>query len=381
MTRPGLSDACDLPIGRQLARWRVRRGLTQQMLADRLGKSKSWVDKVERGVRALDRYSVIQEIAEVLHLDPAVLLGNRRPPPTTAPGPDGVDGVRAALVRHHHQPHSTVPPEQVRRHIGHAWLTYQHAHYAPLLRALPDLLDAAHGTPNLLVPTYRITAHLLIKLGEADLAWLAADRAAATATDPTLTGTATVTVVQALRALGRDRLALTAALTAADTTTNPPVRAALLLQAALAAARTGDNHTTHDLLDHATHLANQHPTDHDPHHTTVNPIAVRLARSLAAHHLGQPTHAVHLHQQALRHDDWPRLPAEHRAAHLLDAAHAYHHTGDHTTAARTLTDADTIAPAEIRLRPHARTLITEITRNGPPTAAVTRLATLIGLTR
>ena len=51
--------------------------MTQQMLADRLGKSKSWVDKVERGVRGLDRYSVVQEIAEVLRLDPAVLLDAR----------------------------------------------------------------------------------------------------------------------------------------------------------------------------------------------------------------------------------------------------------------------------------------------------------------
>ena len=50
----------DEPIGRRLARWRLRRRMTQQMLADRLGKSKSWVDKVERGVRALDRYSVVQ---------------------------------------------------------------------------------------------------------------------------------------------------------------------------------------------------------------------------------------------------------------------------------------------------------------------------------
>ncbi|MEU1607508.1 helix-turn-helix domain-containing protein [Micromonospora matsumotoense] len=79
MTYPGQRDRAEFPIGRQVARWRVRRRMTQQVFADRLGKSKSWVDKVERGVRALDRYSVIQEIAEVLHLDPAILLGPRRP--------------------------------------------------------------------------------------------------------------------------------------------------------------------------------------------------------------------------------------------------------------------------------------------------------------
>ncbi|MEU8390700.1 helix-turn-helix transcriptional regulator, partial [Micromonospora sp. NPDC048843] len=70
--------------------------MTQQMLADRLRRSKSWVDKVERGVRALDRYSVIQELAHVLRVDPEVLLGQQRPTP--AGTPDGVDDIRAALA-------------------------------------------------------------------------------------------------------------------------------------------------------------------------------------------------------------------------------------------------------------------------------------------
>jgi transcriptional regulator with XRE-family HTH domain len=40
------------------------------VFADRLGKSKSRVDKVERGVRRLDKCSVLQEIAEVLRCRP-----------------------------------------------------------------------------------------------------------------------------------------------------------------------------------------------------------------------------------------------------------------------------------------------------------------------
>jgi transcriptional regulator with XRE-family HTH domain len=75
--------------------------MSQQVFADRLGKSKSWVDKVERGVRALDRFSVIEEIADVLRIDPVVLLGRDAPPPAAMTGvADGVDGVRAALARH-----------------------------------------------------------------------------------------------------------------------------------------------------------------------------------------------------------------------------------------------------------------------------------------
>jgi transcriptional regulator with XRE-family HTH domain len=43
--------------------------MSQQVFADRLGKSKSWVDKVERGVRRLDKFSVVYEIADVLSVD------------------------------------------------------------------------------------------------------------------------------------------------------------------------------------------------------------------------------------------------------------------------------------------------------------------------
>ena len=43
------NDVDELPIGRRVAYWRGRRKMSQQVFADRLGKSKSWVDKVERG--------------------------------------------------------------------------------------------------------------------------------------------------------------------------------------------------------------------------------------------------------------------------------------------------------------------------------------------
>ncbi|WP_406070212.1 helix-turn-helix domain-containing protein [Micromonospora sp. NBC_01638] len=132
----------DLPIGRRVARWRVRRSMTQQMLADRLRRSKSWVDKVERGVRSLDRYSVIQELAHVLRVDPEVLLGQ---PCSTPTGPlDGVDDIRAALARYD-IPQGPSQTDELRRQVGYAWLSYQHAHYGQLVRVLPGLLDAAQA--------------------------------------------------------------------------------------------------------------------------------------------------------------------------------------------------------------------------------------------
>ncbi|GIJ11301.1 hypothetical protein ACFFMR_25795 [Micromonospora andamanensis] len=261
-------------------------------------------------------------------------------------------------------------------------MSYQHARYPHLLDALPGLLDATHGTRSLLVSTYRITAAVLVKLDHPDLAWLAADRAVTTAAGgPTLTATATIAVTQALRALGHHHLALSTALTATDTADDPAVRATLYLQAGLAAAGSGDRRNAHDLLDHAAVLADKHIGGSDPHHTGCGRAAVQSARALAAHHLGDTTEAIHRHEHTIRSDGWRRLPPEHRAAHLIDAARAYLDTGDPTEAGQTLLHADRIAPAEVRSRPVARTLLAQVIQRGPAAADVARLATIVGLTR
>lgn len=93
----------ELPIGRRVAYWRGRRKLSQQVFADRLGKSKSWVDKVERGVRRLDKFSVLYEIADVLTIDVQLLLGKdpeRRTDALNCIDEVEVEEIRAALERY-----------------------------------------------------------------------------------------------------------------------------------------------------------------------------------------------------------------------------------------------------------------------------------------
>ncbi|MER5704917.1 hypothetical protein ABT023_23635 [Micromonospora sp. NPDC002296] len=72
---------------------------------------------------------------------------------------------------------------------------------------------------------------------------------------------------------------------------------------------------------------------------------------------------------------------EHRAAQLVDTARAYLHVGDLLRAGRALADADRTAPAEVRCRPLARTVIADVARGGPMPAGVGHLATAAGLTR
>ncbi|KXK60841.1 hypothetical protein AWW66_16740 [Micromonospora rosaria] len=390
----------ELPIGRRVAQWRVRRHMTQQMLADRLGKSKSWVDKVERGVRTLDRVSVLHALAEVLRIAPAALLDPAARPPVGVGAVDGVEGVRAALavpdLARNGRP--VVSTQARARQVDHAWLTYQHAGYPQLLRLLPGLLTTAgpgqdDGT-GLLVQVYRLTAQVLVKLGEAELGWLAADRAVTTAAgDPLLTAAGTVPLAQALRALDRPRLAHAAALAAArcvapEVPAPSPARSlqarslygTLLVEAALAAADRPDRAGAADLLHRAAGAAEVIGDGHDHGWTGFGPAAVDLARATAAALLGDTDDALDRYERARAGDGWRRLPAEHRAAYLLDVARGCLRTGDVLAAGRLLLDAERTAPTEVRNRPVARDLVTDLVRAGSASAALIRLAADLGAT-
>ncbi|WP_416900472.1 helix-turn-helix domain-containing protein [Micromonospora echinospora] len=227
MNAPRQPDRRDLPIGRRVAQLRARRGMSQQVLADRIGRSKSWVDKVERGVRTLDRLPMIETVAAALGVAPGVLLGRRVRHAPATDATTAIERVREALASHHapgtasrDRPSSVAALDH---QVGYACTAYRHAHHTQVLRMLPDLLAAARPAHHpasaagdlLLVRVYRLTAQTLVKLGEPHLAWLAADRAMTTAGgDPCRTALAAVPLAQALRTLHRGRLALTVATTA-----------------------------------------------------------------------------------------------------------------------------------------------------------------------
>ncbi|MFG3422571.1 helix-turn-helix domain-containing protein [Micromonospora sp. NPDC049460] len=122
-----------VPIGRRVAYLRARRKLSQQSFADRLGKSKSWVDKVERGVRSLERVSTIRDIAAILRVETATLLGRDAQPAELAERTEGISRIRAALSTYgmaFGQPVACrdASPDQLSRAVGHAWSTQQPCH-------------------------------------------------------------------------------------------------------------------------------------------------------------------------------------------------------------------------------------------------------------
>ncbi|WFE56738.1 helix-turn-helix domain-containing protein [Micromonospora sp. WMMD712] len=397
-------DGDRLPVGRRVAYWRGRRSLSQQVFADRLGKSKSWVDKVERGVRALDRVSTLQEVAAVLRIDAAVLLGRDVQPAQVIERDAGVERIRSALSRYEVPlgraagGRQVLPAGQVARQVTHTWVTFQHARYPRVAELLPELLadvERAHaGDPVAarvpLVEAYRIAASLLVKLGAPELAWLAADRAVTAATgDRALVAAAAVQLGEVLRASAQFRAAKSTVLAAAYRIAPPVVEfglppelslcGTLLVQAALAAAGDGDVTAAAELLDEAAAMAARVGDGHDHHHTGFGPTAVELARVAAAAEGGDSADAVARHEKATARDGWRWLPAEHRAAHLLDAARAYLQAGDPIDAGRVLLEADRIAPAEIRHRPAGRDVLARVARDPTAPTMLVQLAVTLGI--
>ncbi|WP_245712606.1 helix-turn-helix domain-containing protein [Micromonospora nigra] len=389
-----------VPIGRRVAYLRVRRRLSQQAFADRLGKSKSWVDKIERGVRRLERVSTIRDIAAVLGVDAATLLGREAQPAEVAERSRGVARIRAALSAYEMTrgrpvvSRPAVAVDRLVREVGHAWTTYQHARYPQLVEALPRLLgEVQHAYVRdpqagrvAVVEAYRVTAALLVKLDEASLAWLAADRAMSAATgDRVLVAAAAVQLGQVLRTAGARSVMLAAAYRIAppDLGAGDPhelsLCGSLLVQAALMAARAGDDRATSELLDDAADMAALVGDGHDHHRTGFGPTAVELARTAAAVASGNGREAVAWHEKATSRDGWRWLPVEHRAAHLIDTARAHLQTDDPTNAARLLLQADSIAPAEVRHRPTARKVVAQAARAPDAPGTITQLALTLGV--
>ncbi|MGC5031372.1 helix-turn-helix domain-containing protein [Micromonospora sp. DT229] len=393
----------EVPVGRRVAYWRVRRRMSQQVFADRLGKSKSWVDKVERGVRALDKVSTLRDIAAALRIDQAMLLGQDSRPVEVTTRVEGVESIRAALcaydIAFDRPTAGRNPPDgaALARSVAHAWTSYQLARYPPLIGLLPGLVAGAQrgyarepqeGRVSL-VEAYRVTASLLVKLGEAELGWLAADRAMSVAAgDPVLVAAATVQLGQVLRAGGRAREAGRATLAAAyriGQADSDPARLSLcgtlLVQAALAAARHGDEPAAAARLDEAADLAAEVGDGHDHQHTGFGPTAVALAGVTVAVESGTTDAAIARHEEAIGRDGWRWLPPEHRAAHLIDVARAYLQDADPVGAGRVLLEADRIAPAEVRHRPAARQVLADTLRHPDAPVTILALAATLGVTR
>src|SRR5690606_20053011 len=87
-------------IGRRIAYYRARKGLSQRDFAPLIKRSEAWVSQVERGVRPVKALDVLQRIADVLDM-PVAELAPGAPTAGVEPIPAHTRALRLLLVTDH----------------------------------------------------------------------------------------------------------------------------------------------------------------------------------------------------------------------------------------------------------------------------------------
>ena len=88
-------------LGRKIAAERRRRGLSQPELARMIDRSVAWVSQVERGVRRVDRMSVLETLAAALDIPLAELAAEAPVVAAVTEEPPGAGELRLVLSGAH----------------------------------------------------------------------------------------------------------------------------------------------------------------------------------------------------------------------------------------------------------------------------------------
>ncbi|MFC5820797.1 helix-turn-helix domain-containing protein [Nonomuraea harbinensis] len=372
-------------LGRRIAQERRRRGLSQPELARLMDRSVAWVSQVERGVRKIDRMSVLEKLAETLDVPLSELAAEA---PVVAAVSDEIPGAAAlrlvlsgahslqAMLRRVPAPAG----QQVKARVDHAWELTHESRYddlADLLRDLvPTLENAARSAPaaqqaemfELLATTYQACSASLAKLGEPEAAWIAADRAisaAERAGNPLLMAAGAFRLgFVFLRARHFDQAEETAR-TAAEALWHlaeqgePEAMSlwgGLTLQRAVAAAQLNQAETAYQHLAQAREMAERLGDGRNDHNTEFGPANVVLHEVAVAVELGDAGHALRV-GAAL---DASALSGERRARLLIDLARAHAQRRQVDEAVIALLEAETITPEQIRNHRIVRQVVTDL---------------------
>lgn len=385
--------------------------MSQAALAGLIGRSESWLSQVERGVRSVDRLSVLLDISRVLRVEVEALTGRAwQFAPNGGPMLDGLDGVRRFFSRYDallgvdlQRAHD---PAEVRSRAEAAHARYQSAGYEQLIGELPDLLADADAVRQSAGPAerrealltyvsaYGVAAKLLTKMGAGDLALLAADRCATAAVETeslSARGMAAYQVVCALLHSGparpEDAEPLAVAMAeqvqgeaSADKPALLSVAGALWLISAVIAARRADRGEAWRRLDLADGLAATLGTDANFLYSAFGGTNVAIHRVSVAAELGNPAEAV----RASSTLDPERLPpglSSRRAQVHLDLAWAQAQRKKDSDAVLHLLEAEQTAPEAVRYNVVARELIREllVRQRRTKTSTLHRLAVRAGV--
>jgi transcriptional regulator with XRE-family HTH domain len=385
-----MSEDAGSTLGERVAHYRRRLGLSQVELAGRLERSESWVSQVERGVRSVDRMSVLTWLAQVLDVPVADLLGepvgvDKSDERRSARVPY-VDRLRSVLTGH---PALDVvlgttkaPPVRIteaRNQVANAWTLAHESRYAELSELLSSLLPGLERTTRaasvdrrreygaLLVSGYLAASAALAKLDEAEGAWVASERAALAAEevgDPALLLATQYRLGLALlstRRLDLARQVASGAVKAAEpllpkaTPELLSVWGALHLVLALVAARDNELRLAREHLDAAEATATRVGEGRNDFDTEFGPANVSAHRISVAVEMGNAGEAIDLLTTA----DLSSLSAERRARTAVDVARAFDQLRRPAEALQHLQAAEALAPEQIR----DHTLVRDVVRS------------------
>ena len=233
---------------------------------------------------------------------------------------------------------------------------------------------------------HHLAATTLSEIGEADLAWIAAERAMQAADesdDPLVLASAARSGTHALLAVGRFDDAVELGEVAARwlrprMRAGDPVALSLYgmfyLRTAVAAARNQDRSTATELLTQAGRAADQLGVDGNYRQTSFGPSNVESHRISAALDLGDIPRVI---------DSAPRvnvdhLPLERQVTHLIVLARAFSLVAKDDDALRTLLTAERKSPGIVRHSAVVREVVRSMYRRAP-TSAGTKSSPLLAL--
>ncbi len=382
MTSPDYQKA----LGRKIAAERRRRGLSQPELARMVDRSVAWVSQVERGVRKVDRMSVLEALAAALEVPLAELAAEAPVVAAVTEEPPGAGGLRLVLsgayaLRAMLDGRRRTPAvSTLRTKARKAWKLAHAGRYADLaelLRVLvPDLETAARAVPEeqraevfeLMAATYQACSAALAKLGEPEAAWIAADRAMAAAEragNPLLVAAGTFRLVFVFIAARHYGQAEETARTAAEALWplaeqgDPQAMSlwgGLTLQRAVVAARLNDPDTAYDQLEGARQVAGRLGEGRNDHNTEFGPANVGLQEVAIAVDLGDAGRAL----RAAAAVDTSGLSAERRARLLIEVARAHAQRRQADEAVAALLRAEQITPELVRGHALVRQLVSDL---------------------
>jgi transcriptional regulator with XRE-family HTH domain len=394
-------------LGRKIAAERRRRGLSQPELARMIDRSVAWVSQVERGVRKVDRMSVLETLAAALDLPLAELAAEAPVVAAVTEEPPGASGLRLvlsgayalrAMLNGRHPPALSTLRSRTRQ----AWdLTHagRYADLTDLLRGLvPDLETAARTAPEaqraeafeLMAAAYQACSAALAKLGEPEAAWIAADRAmtaAERAGNPMLVAAGAFRLVLVFLAARHYDQAEETARTAADALQpradegDPQAMSlwgALTLQRAVIASRRNEPGTAYDQLERASEVAARLGEGRNDYNTEFGPANVALHEIAVAVELGDAGRALRVTASV----DTSGLSPERQARMLIDVARAHAQRRQVAEAVTALRQAEQITPEQVREHDLARQLVTDLlAMQDPPSSELRDLAGRLGLAK